>query len=186
MFAGIVSQQNLFNYFIKSNNFKMNLGTAITGAIFIAVFMLPFIFMLNGRKKKEKQLLQSILSIANNYNCKISKHEVFDELAIGLDESSNQLLFYKKINENEIIQHINLAEIKSCKIINSGAIVNNKEGSYKSTEKLDLHFSFLDAKKPDILMEFFNAEENLELSGEIQLIEKWSKIVNDRLNYIKN
>ncbi|MDO9039135.1 MAG: hypothetical protein Q7U59_12400 [Lutibacter sp.] len=71
----------------------MNLGTAIVGAIFIAIFMLPFIFMLSGRKKKEKQLRQSILAIANNHNCKISQQEISDEFAIGLDESLNQLFF---------------------------------------------------------------------------------------------
>lgn len=159
----------------------MNLGTAIVGAIFIAIFMLPFIFMLSGRKKKEKQLKQSILAIANNHNCKISQQEISDEFAIGLDETLNQLFFFKKTTGKEIAQHINLAEIKSCKVIKTEHSTGNKQDSVKLIDKLDLHFSFLDRKNPDISLAFYDSEENFGMDGEIQIIEKWSKIVNDRL-----
>lgn len=159
----------------------MNLGTAITGAIFIAIFMLPFIFMLYGRKKKEKQLVKSILAIANNHHCKISQQEISEEFAIGLDESKNQLFFFKKTAFKEIAQYVNLAEIKSCKVIKTGNATGDKDDNYKLIDKLDLHFSFLDKKNPDISFEFYNSEENFGLNGEIQLIEKWANIVNDRL-----
>lgn len=159
----------------------MNLGTAITGAIFIAIFMLPFIFMLQGRKKKEKQLLQSISTVANNQNCKISQHELCEEFAIGLDETTNQLFFLKKTADQEIAQFVNLSEIKSCKVIKSERSVNSKDANYKTINNLDLQFSFLNQKNPDVLFSFYNAEENMELNGEIQTIEKWANIVNDRL-----
>lgn len=159
----------------------MNLGTAITGAIFMAIFMLPFIFMLQGRKRKEKQLLKSIFSIANIHNCKISQHELCDEFAIGLDEVANQLFFFRKKSENEISQHINLSEIKSCKVIKTVHNVNNKDESNKTIDKLELQFSFLDKKNSDVLLSFYDAEENMELNGEIQTIEKWAKIVNSHL-----
>lgn len=159
----------------------MNLGTAITGGIFIAIFMLPFIFMLSGRKKKEKQLLQSMLTIANNHQCKISQQEISEEFAIGLDETKNQLFFFKKANGKEITQHVNLSEIKLCKVTKTGNVTGNKDDSYKSIDKLDLHFSFLDKKNRDISFSFYDSEENFGLNGEIQLIEKWAKIINGRL-----
>ncbi|PKP14350.1 MAG: hypothetical protein CVU08_00790 [Bacteroidetes bacterium HGW-Bacteroidetes-3] len=159
----------------------MNLGTAITGAIFIAIFMLPFIFMLQGRKKKEKQLLQSISTVANNHHCKISQHELCEEFAIGLDETANHLFFLKKTADQEIAQHVNLAEIKSCKVVKTERSVNSKDVNYKSIKNLDLQFSFLDKKNSDLLFSFYDAEENMELNGEIQTIEKWAKIVNNHL-----
>lgn len=162
----------------------MNLGTAIVGAIFIAIFMLPFIFMLNGRKKKEKQLMQSILTVASNHNCKISQQDISEEFAIGLDETLNQLFFLKKTTEKEIAQHVNLGEIKSCKVIKTEHFTGNKEDSSKLIDKLDLHFSFLDRKNSDISFVFYDSEENFGMDGEIQMIEKWSKIVNDRLKNI--
>lgn len=159
----------------------MNLGTAITGAIFIAIFMLPFIFMLNGRKKKEKQLAKSILAIANNQNCKISQQDISEEFAIGLDESVNHLFFFKKTTDKEIAQHVKLADIKSCKVIKTGNTTGNKDDQHKSIDKLDLHFSFLNQKNPEISLTFYDSEENFGLNGEIQLIEKWANIVNGRL-----
>lgn len=159
----------------------MDLETAITGAIFIAIFSLPFIFMLNGRKKKEKLILQSISAIANNHNCKLSQHDLCEEFAIGLDETANHLFFLKKANDKEVSQYVNLAEIKSCKVIKTEHNIGNKLDNYKSIDNLDLHFSFLDKNNPDIILTFYNAEENLELNGEVQTIEKWAKIVNDRL-----
>ncbi|HEY9168661.1 MAG TPA: hypothetical protein VIN72_04175 [Lutibacter sp.] len=162
----------------------MNLGTTIIGAIFIAIFMLPFIFMLKGRKKKEKQLLQSILTIANNHNCKISMQEISEEFAIGLDETLNQLFFIRKTADKEIAQQVNLAEIKSCKVIKTDKTTGGKHDTYKSIDKLDLQFSFLNKKKPDISLSFYNSEENFGLGEEIQLIEKWANIVNERLKKI--
>lgn len=159
----------------------MNLGTAITGAIFIAIFMLPFILMLHGRKKKEKQLVKSILAIANNHHCKISQQEISEEFAIGLDESANHLFFFKKTTDKEIAHHVNLAEIKSCKVIKTTNSTGDKDDYHKSIDKLDLQFSFLDRKNPDIYFTFYNSDENFGLNGEIQLIEKWANIVNDRL-----
>jgi len=159
----------------------MNLGTAITGAIFIAIFMLPFIFMLRGRKKKEKQLRKSILTLASNHHCKISQLEISEEFAIGIDETLNQLFFLKKTANKEIAQHVNLVEIKSCRVIKTGNTTGNKEDIYKSIDKLDLNFSFLDKKNHDISFVFYDSEENFGMDGEIQIIEKWAKIVNDRL-----
>ena len=159
----------------------MNLGTAITGAIFIAIFMLPFIFMLRGRKKKEKQLRKSILTLASNHHCKISQLEISEEFAIGIDETLNQLFFLKKTANKEIAQHVNLVEIKSCRVIKTGNTTGNKEDNYKSIDKLDLNFSFLDKKNHDISFVFYDSEENFGMDGEIQIIEKWAKIVNERL-----
>ncbi|MDD3722623.1 MAG: hypothetical protein PHW92_09060 [Lutibacter sp.] len=159
----------------------MNSGTAITGVILIAIFMLPFIFMLNGRKKKKKKLLESILTLANNHNCKISQQEISEEFAIGLDERANQLFFFKKIKDKEVAQHVNLDEIKSCKVIKTEHNIGNKSDNYKTIDKLDLHFSFLDKKNPDTSFTLYDVEENYGLDGEIQMIEKWSNIVNDRL-----
>lgn len=159
----------------------MNSGTAITGAILIAIFMLPFILMLNGRKKKQKQLVKSILAIANNHKCKLSQQEISEEFAIGLDETENQLFFVKRTTDKEIAKHLNLAEIKSCKVIKTGTTVGNKDDNYKTLDKLDLHFSFFDKKNADISLPFYDSEENFGLDGEIQMIEKWANIVNNRL-----
>ncbi len=159
----------------------MNLGTAITGATFIAIFMMPFILMLNGRKKRERLILQSISAIANNLNCKISQYELYEEFAIGLDETANYLFFLTKTKDKEVAQYLNLTEIKSCKVVKTERNIGNKLNNYTTIENLGLHFSFFNKNNPDIILTFYDAEENMELNGEVQTIEKWAKIVNDRL-----
>lgn len=159
----------------------MNSGTLIVGAIILALCILPFVLMIRSRKKKEKQLLLSLTGVANNQNFKISLHELFVEFAIGLDEEANQLFFFRKTTENETAQHINLAEVKSCKVINTDHSISNNDENNKTIDKLELQFSFLDKKNPDELLVFYNSDENTQLSGEIITIEKWAKILNDRL-----
>lgn len=159
----------------------MDLGTFIVGVIALAICVLPFVLMIGGRKKKEKKLLLLVSTMAREHNCKISQYEFCDEFVIGLDETANCLFFFRKSNDKETGQHINLAEIKTCKVISTGHTISNKEGSYKAIEKLELQFSFIDKNKTDLFLPFFKEEEDIELSGEIQVIEKWDKIVNERL-----
>ena len=159
----------------------MNSGTIIVGAISMAACVVPFALMIRGMKIKEKRLLQSVYAIANKHHCKISRHEVSDEFAIGIDEKANQLFFFRKTSENESAQQINLLEIKSCKVIKTGQPFNNKNESDKTIDKLELQFSFFDKSNPDNSMVFYNADESAQLSEEIIIIEKWAKIVNDKL-----
>jgi len=161
----------------------MNSGTIIVGTIILVSFILPFVLMIRSRKKKEKQLLMSLTTIANNHNCKISLHELFVEFAIGLDEKANQLFFFRKIKENETAQHINLADVKHCKVNKTGHVIGNSGENYNTIDKLELQFSFLDKKNPDELLVFYNADENTQLSEEILTIEKWAKILNLRLKH---
>lgn len=159
----------------------MNSGTIIVGAISIAACILPFALMIRSRKKKEKQLLLSLTTIANKHNYKISRYDLFVEFAIGLDEKANQLFFFRKTKENETAQHINLAEVKYCKVIKTGHSIGNSGDNNNTIDKLELKFSFLDKKNPDALLVFYDSDENAHLSEEILTIEKWAKILNDRL-----
>lgn len=159
----------------------MNLGTFIVGVIALGICVLPFVLMVGGRKKKEKKLLLLFSTMAKEQNCEISQYEFCDEFIIGLDEIANFLFFFRKSNSKEMSEQINLAEIKTCKINRIGHYDNNKEGSHSTIEKLELQFSFIDKNKTDLFLPFFNEEEDIQMNGEIQVIEKWNEIVNKRL-----
>lgn len=53
------------------------------------------------------------------------------------------------------------------------------------TGKLELSFLPIANDKPEIKLEFFHIDVSVQLYGELQSIEKWSKIINDRLNHKK-
>jgi len=138
-----------------------------------------FIFSYIKRKKRENEKLQQITSIANKSNCKITQHESCGDFIIGIDETNRYVFFSKKINDDAISQFINLAEIRNCKINNTIRTVTNSGSSAAVIDRLSLLFVPVSKDKPDIVLEFYNADENTQLSGELQLIEKWSKIIND-------
>jgi len=159
---------------------EMDLGSAIIGAIVIVISALPVILMNRSIKKRKKVLLQSIKEMATQNNCHINQHEIFGSFAIGIDDSKNFVFFYRQTKEKEIKQFVDLGEVQSCKVINTSRTLKRKEGNQKVIDKLEL--SFIPAmNKPEIKLEFFNADVNAQLYGELQSIEKWSKLINDRL-----
>lgn len=135
----------------------MDSGTLVIGAIMIAICILPFILINNSIKKQKKQLLQALLALSDQKNCKMTQYELGSNLAIGIDENADLLFFFKRLKDKEISQHVNLKD------------------------KLELCISPKTKSRPDIFLEFYNSEENLQLNGELQLIEKWAKIINDQI-----
>tara|TARA_R110002073_G_scaffold72537_1_gene177769 strand:+ start:810199 stop:810660 length:462 start_codon:yes stop_codon:yes gene_type:complete len=151
----------------------MNSGSAIIGAVIIALCIFPFILMRRNSKKKQKQLLQELTNYANQYQCQVNKYEFFSDFVIGLDETKNVAFFHKKSNEEIQDQHVNLGDIKECKIIN-----NRNDGTIDS---LKLSFIPIAKNATEILFEFFNIDVNIQPTGELQLIDKWSKNFNNLL-----
>ena len=159
----------------------MDTETIILTAIIIAICSLPFIIMSVSSKKRKTQLLQSLSKIAQQNNCKITKRDLCGNLALGLDENSNALFFFKKGDEKETALYIDLNDIKNCKIIDTRKAQKNKANSFKEIEKLELGFSPIEQNKRDIVLEFYNYNESISLNGELELMKKWLKIINDKL-----
>lgn len=164
----------------------MDSVTIIIGAVVTALCVLPFIIISRNKKRREKQFLQSLSNIAEKQNCKITLHEFFGDFVIGLDEKANFFFFYKKMDQIEITEHINLAEIQKCKIVTTARTVGEKKDSYTVTDKLELSFLSGDKSIPNKTIEFYNSQESMQLTGELQLLEKWAKIVDDRINPSQN
>lgn len=161
----------------------MDLGSTIIGIVAVIICILPFIMMNNGRKKREKVLLQSLSEIAARYNCQISRYDVFSNFAIGIDEAKNVVFFFKQNDDNKMTQFVDLSKIQSCKVINTSRTLKSRDGNQKITDRLELNFIPAVKNLPEVKMEFFNAEVSLHLNGEIQTIEKWCELINSRLKY---
>ena len=159
----------------------MDLTTIITIAIILFCIVL---FVLQSRKKKQKeaQLLQPLFELAEKNNCKISKHERLNNSFIGIDELANIVFVVSNVNNIESSQQIDLADILKCRVIESSRSVSTKEGSIKVVDKSELSLVNPDKNKPDTKVEFYNADyDRLTLTGEVQLSEKWCKILNDKI-----
>ncbi|QCX38308.1 hypothetical protein FF125_07630 [Aureibaculum algae] len=157
----------------------MDLGTTIIGGVSVAICAMPFVLTNRSKKKKVKQLLISLKNIAKEHNSEITQHDIFKYYAIGIDASKNSVSFILKTEEEEQSYFINLSTIKKCEIVKVGS---SGAHSDKDIDKLDLKLSPVDKNKPDIMLEFYNAEVSYQLSDELQSIEKWNKTINNLLH----
>ena len=161
----------------------MNFSNIIIVAIVIALCAVPFILMAQNKKKRVRKTLQSLTNIANQQNCTISKHEICGDFTIGIDETKKFVFFIKKSEDKVVEQFINLSEIQNCKAKNTSRIVAYNKENQNVIDKIELCFTPIDKNKKEVSWEFFDADINMQLSGELQSIEQWSKLIND---YLKN
>jgi hypothetical protein len=161
---------------------KMDTGSVIVGAIIIAICIIPFVIMYYKRVIKENKMLQSLREVAQKqHNCKISQHEFCGDFVLGIDEDRDFVFFFKKKKEETISQCVDLADVRACQaIIKTGTVKTNKE-SVVITERVELGFMPANKSKTETRFELYGEETNMQLSEELQFVEKWSKQINERL-----
>ncbi len=157
----------------------MGLGNIIIGAVLMAAFVVPFVLSGRNSKKRKNKMLLSLRAIANQHNSSVSIHEFCGDFVIGMDELKNFVFFHKKSEGKELTNFIDLSEIKNCRahILRRDAV----KGADKMIDKLDLSFTPHDKTKKVIDLEFYNTDVSSVLIGELQVVEKWAKLVTDRL-----
>ncbi len=157
----------------------MELGNIIIGAVLVAVFVVPFMFAGRNSKNRKKQMLSSLRAIANQHNSNVSIHEFCSDFVIGMDELKNFVFFYKKREDKDLENYIDLSEIKSCRV----HILRREgvKGTDKVIDKVDLSFTPYDKTKKVIDLEFYNTDVSSVLNGELEAVEKWGKLISDRL-----
>ncbi len=162
----------------------MDTATLTIGLISIAICAMPFVLMSVSKSNKKKYLFNSLSGIAAQQNCELTQYETSGNIAIGMDKSAGVVFFFRKPTDDSrkgIGQFVNLAEVRECKLIKTSAPPMNKNSGGK-TERLELSFSLLTDNKKEMRWELYNADENPQLVGELELAEKWVKIINERLS----
>ncbi|GAA5224887.1 PH domain-containing protein [Membranihabitans marinus] len=161
---------------------EMELGSALVGAIAIIICILPFAIMSRSKKQKRQILLDTINDLANQNQCIIHKSDVYPYFAIGIDEDQGRLFYFKKNTDKELVKTILLSEIRTCKVVKSNTSINRNGDRVNIIEKQCLTFHSKDPGKPDISLEFFNADDSVQPCGEIQASEEWMKLINRHIS----
>ncbi|MDD4424424.1 MAG: hypothetical protein PHS40_00710 [Mariniphaga sp.] len=164
----------------------MDSGTITVTIVFIAIVTLPFILSGISKKRKKKKLLQHINELAVHKNCYITQYDFGFNFVVGLDNMADYLFFYKR-NENRESQHaIHLKEIRNCKILNSSHEISEGKENFSAIKKLELCLYPIDKNNREEYIEFYNNEyDNLTLSGQLQMAEKWAKLINGKIKKSK-
>jgi hypothetical protein len=159
----------------------MDLGTIVIAAILVAICGMPFLLIGMNRNKRKKSMVRALRHVAALHHSTLSLYEICGDIALGLSESENTFIFLKKSGEQETSSCIRLSEVRHCTLSNTSKTVKSKSGDYNVIEQLALHLVYKQAQKPEEVLEFYNLNGNLQLDGELQLLEKWTKIIKEQL-----
>lgn len=156
----------------------MDTGSTIIGVVITVLCLLPFMLMSVNRKRKEKQLLNLFDQASKKQNCTITKHEHCGDFVIGIDENKKGLFFLNYLKTNTDVYFVDLTKIQLCKVVTISRIHKADDIVHQITDRLELKLTPFDKNSPEIKLEFFNSETNVQMYGELQAIEKWNTLVN--------
>lgn len=161
----------------------MELGVIAIGATVIALCAIPFIATANNRKKKQKELLNGLNTIATTQQSHLGIHDFGMEFAIGLSSAKNYVFFYKNLKNGQPISTcIPINTVQNCKILES----KQRAGSESILQKLELVITFLDKESTTCSLVFFDAEEHFQPNGEMSLIRQWETNIKQAMEFYQN
>jgi hypothetical protein len=168
-------------------------SNTIISVIFILIIITFYVLIIRNKRKKEKKYLQPLFKLAGKVNCTISQYEIWSNSIIGIDNLNNQIFVIGNINDVATFHCIKLTEFQICKLNEVSRTVNIasrtlaiKGIGVKVIDKIELVFVYLAKNKPDFIVEIYNNETgNFDLTGELQIAEKWCKIANDKIESSK-
>jgi len=155
----------------------------LTGSITILATISLIVFFQIRNRNREKKVFSALQTFAKEINSTISSYDSWDKTLVGIDNGENNKLFFlRTISNKEYREVINLSEVMSCRVVIDERTVEYKREKVNVIDKIDLVFSFVNTHKQDVKLEFYNADyDQLTLSGELQLAQKWAGIVKSIL-----
>jgi hypothetical protein len=169
------------HYSIKNKNMDSNM--ILTWSILILATISLIVFLKIRNRNRGKKAFSVLQNFANGINSNISSFDSWDKTLIGIDNGEiNKLFFLRTISNKEYREVINLSEVMSCRLVLDQRTVQYNKEKVNAIDKIDLVFSFVNTHKQDVKLEFYNADyDQLTLTGELQLAQKWSGIVKSIL-----
>ena len=162
----------------------MKSGMIIMIGMIVFIFVLPTVWIYISSLKKEKQLRNKLFNLAATSSCAISEFDFWKNSAIGLDKNRHRIFYIRDLKSEEFKKEVDLSEIQKCRVINASRSMHSKNGNYTAVDRIELIFTYRDKNKPEVGLEFYNTtHDSLSLAGEVQLVEKWSEIVDKELAY---
>jgi len=171
---------------LKYQKMELDWGTAIIGLATLVICALPFVFDYRSRSKKIKYLKLSLTKLAEQHNCEVNQYEYCSNFILGIDESRKSLFFVKKPKtEVGFFQYINLEEIQKCEVVKKTKNVKTNTENLTIIERIEMSFQPSNKNKAEQKVGLFDKEKDMQLNGELQFVDKWSKQIKDLLESIK-
>jgi hypothetical protein len=155
----------------------MEIGTAVVGFILIAICALPFGIVFFNEIKVKRQRLARIRELADKQGRPVSQYDIGGDFIIGMDDTPKHVYFYKTHPGDDVEQVVNLEDITACKVIR----MNRTVGTIGLLSGVELAFIPVGREQKETRLVFYNELQKASLSNELELAEKWSKLIQERL-----
>ena len=142
-----------------------------------SVFFPLFLFIYNGFKNTSN-IKHRIESLIKNNGILYTTKETWHHNFIGISNDNTKLTYVHFNTDEPKISTIDLTEIKECHILKSQ--VKEKEKIIR-LKNLDLEFIYKASNKPNVIINFFNLDEDLSEDYELKRVEKWQQIIKTSL-----
>lgn len=156
----------------------MNYVQLVPGIVLILLCIIPFLIMKNSTNKVKQKYSKLLNELAQKSNTKISDYDNWLNTAIGINEPKDELFFVKQTKEKRDEQRIKINQITKTKIVKLTKTFDNNEKKMVIIEQINL--VIYDKNKSETTLVFYSDKtDSLSHSFELQLAEKWSKMIND-------
>ncbi|WP_100610370.1 hypothetical protein [Confluentibacter lentus] len=152
----------------------MKTSLIVISALLVLSVFVPFVlFIYKGAKNTISIKKQSSLLIKDN-GIVYSAKEIWRKNFIGISSDNKVLTYIHFKKEVPFVTNISLIELKECHIVGNYKNSANKAISIKN---LDLELVFKSAGKPNLIINFFNIDDDLSEDFELQRIENWQSLI---------
>jgi len=159
----------------------MELSSTIIGIVCTILFFVPIYLLSRSGASKRKQRLSVLMAFSEKSGLRLSAKEAWNDCAIGIDAASKQVVYVKNAQDDQREVLIDLKDIARCSINNVSREVKSSGGTQRIIEQIELQFFHKKVEMKPVSIQFYDGKKQMQLSGELQLAEKWAALVNQAL-----
>lgn len=156
----------------------MDTTNTIIGIVFLLLILVPIYVINNNVKKRKNQLLSTLNELSNDKNTKFSETDFWSNNS-GIGLKGNLLAFFRKTEEIQVHEVIDLKEVKKCSLVQLDKHGNIPKNSHE-INKLALHLMLNNHKEINLV--FFNVDAlNFIIGEEFRIAKKWQDIILSKI-----
>jgi hypothetical protein len=157
----------------------MDLGTVLTGAILVAICIIPIYAMgMDGRKRK-KDVLRALQQLASQHQITFSESDYCAYFAIGIDASGTNVCFVNLHPGAQQALVISLRDYHKAEQLQAAANIHQRGVDSRLVEKVGIRLH--NGHHQSLTLMFYDMDLDVQLSREIALADKWVKRITAAL-----
>lgn len=156
----------------------MDITNTLIGIVFFSLIIIPIFIINTNVRKRKNQLLNTLNELSSDKNTKFSDTDFWaNNSGIGL--KGDMLAFFRKGEEAQVNEVINLNEVKKCSLAQFDKHGNAPKSNHE-INKLALHLTLSNHKEINLV--FFHADAvNFIIGEEFRIAKKWQDIITSKI-----